>query len=325
MNNKQKTDLSISKLVWEIYDLKKTVFGAQKLAEALEEKNDRKITKILGDAKMLRSFIVRRGEKNDYFDILKRSFEYLIEKRFGTNMGPLNIPEKELLEYIHALNIPEQIFNELAHVAFHRRNEKDFFRLTDWIIRNEDILENKGVVARAMHDRASWWGAHQDVKKAIEDNKLALELSNKYGEVVVVAKAKFGLSHNKGKVKEEASSREYLRPSAQANDFIALAAVLEKQGVYYDAARAKTEAAKALLKLAKRQEEKIRAETLLSAKNLALESLKSAKDHYYPNAEVQAREILAKIYVVLEEPRKEKSYQKGAEETREKFLYRTKD
>ena len=91
----------------------------------------------------------------------------------------------------------------------------------------------------------------------------------------------------------------------------------------YDAARATIEAARALLALAARQDGAQRKETLLHSKDLALTSLKRAKDLSYPHAEISARRILSVIYKVLGEHRKNASYKKQADELLKDFLYKT--
>lgn len=301
-----------NQIVWEIYPYEKTESLVQRLEEALREDNPEEIVDYLRDAKFLRSMVVARGNKNYYFNILVEAFSLLIKDSLKTNFF-WDRADLSLINVLHKKNIPEQILNELAHIAFHLRDKKTFFDIWKFIERNRDHFENKRVYVRAIHDLASWHSVHGDKELARKENKQALELARKEKEPIIETKAKFGLSYNKNE----------LKPRELAEDFLVYAETLGKHNLGYDAVRAKIEAARAMLKWALRQDKKERKKRLLETKNIALDALKSAKDLRYPNSEILAREVLAAVYKELKEDRKVKSYGKAAGKLRKDYDYKT--
>lgn len=298
--------------VWKIYTPAESAEKFAGLEQSLAAGDAEKVLGYLRDAQLLRSLIVMRGDNESYFDLLVKSFEFLLKKKMGAQISLENIEKEKLLNFVHEQGIPEQIMNELAHVAYHKRDENIFFKITQSLLENAAV-ENEQVTARALHDLGSWHGTHGEAEKAIKENKKAIELARAGGDRVVEMKAKFGLSYNK----------DFLKPGELAKDFLELAEALEKEGLGYDGVRAKLEAAKAKLDLAGKQEKKLAEATLLSAKDLALESLKNAKDLQYPNAEIRAREILSQAYRMMKDNRKVESYGKAAGQLRDKYHYKT--
>ncbi len=310
-------------LIWTIYDPQQTKKLAADLKNALLKNKPQAVVELLSDTRLLRSLVVRRGEGGEYLLLIERSFQFWLSGRTNQQALIKDIKIEKLLKILGQAGISEQIFNELAHVYFHLRNEPDFLSITKYIIDHADFFQNQAVVARAHHDLGSWHNVHGRLAEAMSENKIALTMAREIGEPVIEAKARFGLSHSKGNVAGDRSLK-VLKPSALLADFSALADQLDKLGVFYDAIRARIEAARALIILARRREKQDKKDLLLTAKNLSLAALYSAKDHEYPNAEILARENLSAIYAEVKEARKERSYFKGAIDLRDKYKYQGK-
>jgi hypothetical protein len=308
---------------WQIYSSEETKKKAHDLREAILKKNLESIAVLFSDTVFLRSLVVMRGIKDVYYLSLQSGFEMLFKKSFVGKENIYDVPALEITAWLQKEKMPEQILNEISHCAFHLRQQEEFEKIVGFIIENASAWNNRQIVARALHDMANWKGVCGDAAAAIEGHKKAIEEARASHEKVIEVKSRFGLSFYKGLIKKEGSDKEYLKPKERAEDLLALANELEKLGVPYDAARATIEAARALLALAMRQDGAQCKETLLHAKDLALSSLKQAKDVSYPHAEISARRILSVAYSVLGEHRKKASYRKQADELLKDFLYKT--
>lgn len=308
---------------WKIYNSEETKKKAHVLREAILKDDTKSVISFFSDAILLRSLIVMRGIKDVYYLLLQAGFKTIFTEAFPGKEKVYTVSAVAVAEWLVHNNIPEQVLNELSHCAFHLRQQDEFEKIADYIIKNTSAWNNRQIVARALHDMANWKGVCGDAAAAIEGHKKAIEEARVSHEKVIEIKSRFGLSFYKGLIKKERSEKEYLKPKERADDLLVLAHELEKLGVPYDAARATIEAARALLALAMRQDGKQRKETLLRAKDLALSSLKQAKDVSYPHAEISARKILSVVYSVLGEHRKKASYRKQADELLKDFLYKT--
>jgi len=278
---------------------------AGNLSEALASSDDDKVREILRDPEKVHGLVLRLGETGGNLKLLERAFNSLLKTRFGaeaelseleTNRGP------ELIEFIREIGLPEQILTELSQCAFHAGEEAKFFKILKLIYLNQEHFQNQQVVARAIHDMASWQGTNRNKDVAVVLNQEALGMARKTGDEVLATKAQAGLSINKE-----------LPPRLRVDDLIKLADELKGKGVEYDAARLRIQAAAALLDLAKRQTGSLREENLIKAKNLALElGLKESIEIDYPKAEILARNVLADIYKEFGDKRKSTSYEAGA-------------
>lgn len=280
--------------------------------EALESRDDDAVQKILSNPEALHSLIVRVGKGGHNLKLVEEGFDLFLQSRFGKEANLAMFDAKrgsELVDFLHETGLPEQVLSELSQCAFHRGEEAKFFNILRLIYLNQERFQNQQVVARAIHDLASWHGKRQERGLAADLNKEALGAARKTGDDILEKKIRAGLSINKE-----------LKPRDRADDLTKYAEELKAKGVTYDAARLKVEAALSLLELARRQRGSMKEEGLGRAKEIALEDgLKEAVEIDYPNAEILAREILADIYKETGDARKEKSYRAGAS-ARKRFV-----
>jgi hypothetical protein len=290
----------------------KSIELVSELEEAVKSQDSDAVQKILSDPEALHALIVRIGEGGHNLKLVENGFDLFLQSRFGKEASLVMFDAKrgpELIDFLHETGLPEQVLNELSHAAFHRGEEAKFFNILQLIYLNQERFQNQQVVARAIHDMASWHGKRRERGLAADLNKEALGAAQKTGDNILEQKVRAGLSINKE-----------LLPKDRADDLIKYAEELKTKGVGYDAARLKVEAALALLDLSKRQRGSQKEESLGRAKEIALEDgLKAAVEIDYPNAEILAREILADIYKETGDARKEKSYRAGAS-ARKRFV-----
>jgi hypothetical protein len=287
---------------------------AGEIEAALRDGDADAIQKVLQNPEAVHGLVLRIGAKGRNLELLEQSFNFLLKTRFGagaelsefeSSKGP------ELIGFIREVGLPEQILTEISECAFHAGEDKKFFKILKFIYLNQEHFQNQQVVARAIHDMASWQGTHQHKETAISLNQEALGMARKTGDVILERKVQAGLSINKT-----------LPPRLRAEDLVKIATELElkEKGVDYDAVRLRIEAAGALLELAKRQTGSLREENLIKAKNLALEQgLKGVMEIDYPKAEILARRILTDIYEELGDKKKSTSYAAGAK-ARQRFI-----
>lgn len=297
---------------WKIHKQpEKTVEVVKELDEALKSQDLDSVQKILKDPETLRSLVVRRGEKNANLDLFEKGVDFLVKEKFGPDENITSVEGKDLINLVKELKLPEQILNELANVAYHKKDHTLFFKMLEDIFKNQESFINKEVFTRATHDLATWASSvEKNPQKAIEINKKLLGSTREFEQEILEKKARFGLSFDKN-----------IKPKEKAEDFEKISADMATLEDDYDSRRAEVEAAKAYLELAKNQEGNLRFNNLDKAKELSLEALKYSLDIGYPNLEIHARETLGKIYDEMGDKRKAESYGKKSKELREKYDY----
>jgi len=302
---------------WQLQKPDNTIEKVSELEEALKSKSLDEIQKLLQEPDTLRSLVVRRGEKSKNYKIFLDGFDLLVKEKFGPGENLMSMNGKDLIDFLHEVGLPEQILAEITDVAYNNRNKELFFKYLRIIFENEENLKDKEMFSRAQHNLASWEATvNKDFQKSININRKILEETQPFGREVLVQKAKFGLLHGKK-----------LRSKDKAKDFNEIAASMEKLGFFEGSVRAKQEAARAYLELAKNQTGNLRYNNLDKAQVLALDSLKQSIDIKYPNAEINSRRILANIYSEMgkkkEYQRKTISFGKKAEKLANDYEYKT--
>jgi len=297
---------------YKVADQENVRRAKQDLSEALAGGDEAAVRKALENPEKINALVMQIGQAGGNLKSLEQAFNKLLVTRFGVGMELAELaPEKgpELLSFLREMGLQEQILTEMSQCAFHSNQEDKFFKIIRLIYVNQEYFQNQQVVARAIHDMASWQGSHHNQDEAVRGNQKALGMARETDDQILVVKAQAGLSINKK-----------LLPRLKADDLIKLADVLEGKGVNQDAIRLRVEAASALLELAKRQKTgSLHEENLTMAKVLSLGGLKEAINIDYPKAEILAREVLADIYDELDNKRQSDSFRKSATE-REEFI-----
>lgn len=258
--------------------------------------------------------ILNRGEKGHNFKIFLDGFERIVRERYGDDESLLDIDGEKLFFLIKEYGFPEETILNLADCAFHSNDKALFYKLISVVFANAEKFSDQSMVATAQHDLASWKDSREkNPEQAIKLNKEVIAMTKGSPDEALqnlAEKARFGLT----------AQNKDLKPSAKAKGFSEMIKRFEKLGNSADAIRAKGEAAKAYLELARRQlGQSERPDNLELAKELALEALKQSLDLGYINAEKYARKYLAEIYDEMGDKKKADSYRKKAGELAERY------
>jgi len=297
---------------YKIYNPEKTGEIVEELKMSMKEKDLYLVEKIIKDSMAWRSFDVRHEEY-----LLIEAFDMLLRERFGKEI--LNIEDKELVNFVHEFDLPEQILVEISSMAFHQRNPVLFFKLISAIVENCDDIKDEIIVKRAQHNMATWEAVvNKNFEKSININKDVLKWAKDFGQEVLASKAKFGITATKYSLKSNDKIADYKTVQAE----------LEKMGNIYDAMRAKIEVANCYLKLAKKQTDKksinVRQENLDHAESIARNVLNIVEEINYPNLEIRSWEVLGNIQIEQGKTQSGKRKLKKANELRELYNYSTK-
>ncbi|MDZ4384829.1 MAG: hypothetical protein U0944_00225 [Candidatus Moranbacteria bacterium] len=290
-------------LEWGIYGPEKVGVISVNLEDALGggQADLQKAQVILGDPKALRSFVVE-GE----YGILQRGFEAFLKEKFGPQADIFSVDGKQIIGMLHEAGLPEQYLSELSGVAFHRQDPVMFYRVLGIIFENADLLENKDLVLRARHDRASWkYSVGKNPEAAIDENAQVMSEAKEKSQEILRWKAKLGLAMQKK-----------LKPKDKIGDFGLIAGKMEELDHLYDAHRAKIEEARARVRLASlqssAQDRTVREDNLESARGLIGEVLEySRKSGYKKLAQITLK--------VLEKYGKESGNKQFVREAKETY------
>ncbi|MDP1884142.1 MAG: hypothetical protein Q8L10_02135 [Candidatus Moranbacteria bacterium] len=299
-----KPETDKNKLEWGICAPQEVAAASAGLAEALRTgKTDlQKAREILSDPKMLRSFVVE-GE----YDGLQRGLEVFLKEEFGPQADIYSVKGGDMVAMLHRAGLPEQYLVELLDAAFHRKDAVMFYRLLAVIFENGDSLENRDLVLRAEHNRASWkYSIGKDPEASIKANLKVAREAGERGQDILHWKARLGLA-----------SQKNLKPKDKASDFKTIAEKMESLDHLYDAHRAKIEEARARVHLASLQisakDSAVREDNLERARGLIGEVMEYSKKSGYK----KLAEITLKL---LERYAKESGNRKFAQEIKEKMV-----
>lgn len=282
-NQKAQTTKIISPKEWGIYGFEKNSEIAEKLKKAIDKENIDDISKILSDGIAVRGLIVWRGPGNNFLQLVRTGFEKVLIK----NNIPFDIKNgKKIIDFISKAGIPEETIHFIGEIAYHQRDKELLELIKEILIDNRNCLRSQKFYFRFLHTLATW---NEAVEKNSEESlRLNLEVVKniKESDPVFYFKAKTGMTYSKD-----------LLPKQKVVDFLHNASELLLLGDGYDAFKVKVEASRAMLGLAKQQGvEEIAFKSLEDSKQIALDSLRIAKDIGYPNLEIVASESLEAIY-----------------------------
>lgn len=294
---------------WKIHGTKEETEGNfLKLKVAVEEKSIKAIRDIIASNVNCRSFIVRRGKENLYIRFFLEGFLILAN---AISEGE----SLDVLRVVHCYDLPEHIVIELMAAAY-RMREGEFFKACEAaVFENKDLIIDKEVVPAIYHEMAAWSGEiEKDSQKAIEYNKQALGLARAGRFEIIELKIMFGLSYNK--------SRRDSNPLSQKErigDFQNYKNRFRELGDDYDALRAEIEEARAIFNYSKTQNNRL--EFVDNALDLVKSAHAESRRIGYVNALIQAKELLAKIYMELNKKSMAERFEKEAANLRREYDY----
>lgn len=265
--------------------------NSEELREALEvawEKRDRVgVKKILENPQKTRIILSDRREGSKNLLLLQKVLDWVLGGEADNFQNWLEIGSKEVVKKVHQKELPETVLNDDMRISYHLSLKERFERVLNVIQEAKDDLQNPSVYWEAQHDWASWEDSrNQNPVRAIELNTGVIEEIDKEEFPNLYWKCRFGLTYQKK-----------LKPRQKLEDYLLILREFERLGNLPDAFRAAVEAAQAALELSKRQGVSGEAfESLIQAKDLALESLRIARELEYSNLEIIARNALAEIY-----------------------------
>lgn len=303
---------------WKIHENpEQTLEIVSSLEEALKSKDVDAVQKVLQDPENLRSLIQRRGQNSASHSLLESSFSTLLEEKFGlADIYQRN--GKEIIDFIHEYNLPEQILIEYLDVAFHKRDKILLNRLAAIIFENEEKLENKSIIAAALHNIASWKTMEEnDPQESLNYNKRALEAAKGANDSKLIQKIKYGLTYTKD-----------LKPKDKILGFENVIAGMEALDHNYDAMKARVDEAFARIELARRQKGLKQQSERDNNLGIALELIKAAYNYStlkkISNLEVMALEAFSKVYREMGDTEKANQNKRKAELAFGKYGYLTK-
>ncbi|TSC94867.1 MAG: hypothetical protein Athens101428_149 [Candidatus Berkelbacteria bacterium Athens1014_28] len=290
---------------WDIHETpEETERVVLELEKAVQKNNTKSVKKILKDPSVLRSITIRRGQNGKNHKIFLKSFDFLLEDEFGENENAASFSVEKILDFLHREDIPEQVLNSLAIVAFHAQNKELFFNVIDGIIGNFENFLDREVVIEAQHDLASWKSFYEKNKKeAININRWIIGECDKIGAGVLRKKTTFGLAYDK-EIKHKSKAESFKKTGEELK---------EKFNNKYNALRMEMAYGESLLLYAKLKSGLHREKILREAKDVTLEALKSSIKSGYMKAEMKISKLLGEIYLEIGDERKAKSYRKRFE------------
>lgn len=270
----------------DFYPFLKILDLAEKIKIALKDENLDKIYEFLQDQKATKSFVIARGENNNFLNLISESFQIIMKKN---EIASWDDNFEQFIKLLHDKKIPEMVLYDLISVYYHKRESKSFLSLTETVLKNKNLLKHQTVYFGILHAYASWQEAvEKKFGLSIEKNTEVILGIDKKIDKHLYLKAKFGITYNKE-----------LLPKQKIIDFLMLADDLMEINNFPDAFRAIIEAGRAYLDLARQQGIKQEVfSTLDNAKDISLKALKIAKDIKYPNLEIIATEIMSDIYKI---------------------------
>lgn len=301
---------------WKIHkDKNDTQKIASDLKMALKKDDYLTVLSLLSSPINLKSFVVRRGEKGEYYDLILDSFLFLLKKDLSFQQIQ-EIKSKVLIDFVHKKELPEIILSEILAIAFHKRDEKLFKYILDVILKNKKLFKNIEVTAFALNIWGAWLGVvEKNHEKNIEVNKQALAIARDHNLGVLECKALFALCDHKGHRKEK-----ILKPRNQVDDYENLSKKFMDLGIDYDSFRCDIELALSYLNLSKKQVGKDREKNLEKALLEAKKAQKNARKMVYPNALIRIKNILSDIYEQNGNEIQSSRYAKEAAKLREKYF-----
>ncbi|MFO7807453.1 MAG: hypothetical protein R6V40_03470 [Candidatus Moraniibacteriota bacterium] len=302
-------DINKKENLWKI-DPEKTIEIYEKMPEALKNKDLDQVKEILSDPQGLRGVFLDREGKNKNLIQVRNGFEMLFKESFGESADIYSVDGEKIVEWIHDLDLPETVLNEMMTIAFHLNDHKRFFRIFNIILEAEDGLQNESVKTKALHDLASWEDTvEKNPEKAIDINKQVVGHAKERKDIVLETKARFGLTTQKD-----------LKPKMKAEDFEQYVDRFKEQANEYDSIRSMEEAARAYFNLALNQKNVSKGHyfnSLDKAESLAQNAAEEAHNFkqtnkiQFSNALYLAKDIMSQIY------REKKEFERADELKRE--------
>ena len=273
----------------------KTIEIVEDLDEALKTDDMDSVREILFNPQTRESLIDNRGRKNKHQLLLLESFDALIKKSSKED-NLLSINGRRLVEIMQAENIPESILLDVASVAYHSRNEKFFYKLiNEVILDNRDMFRDETIMDYAKHHLATWKGV-VELGKA-ESAVINDQVGKETGDPTLKTKTQYGRVLSSENIK--LSEKGKIFQNEIIPDF-------DEQGNNIDKIRAMQELAAINLAKARNlnknlnktnlKEKEIRDRLIEESLEIAQETLESAKEVGYSNAEIVSYRILADIY-----------------------------
>lgn len=315
----------MSNNIWTTINLKELHIARKELITALNTGDKEKIAFILRKMQIIRAFVINRNPAHGSHALLLKSFLMLFKRKIELYELP-DCDFSEVFDILSKYALPEQLIAELSDVLFHERNRPAFFYLSDNIVKNQDKIKNKAVIAKTKHNLATWAeNVDNDNNLSLSLNREALGLAREAGDVILEKKIKFGLKNTKLKTD---IGGEGIKPAERLKDYLELAEFFIKHNCEHEAGRAYIEAGVGAFDLACLQSnDSARTneyqKNISQAKKLAETSLKIGEKYEYTNIIILSFDLLSNIYKQNEDYKQAELYENKSKQIRESINYLT--